>query len=362
MRVALVTPEWPGCGSSHGVGAYVAVLARALRGAGCTVLTLVVDDSGRWLIDEAGVRRAGAQGGPAALRPLLAHGWLRSELASFAPEVVECSNWGGLGGGLAGPWRRAVRLSTPVSAIAPPDLWRRLARGLHRHAEQATVGQAHLVIADSAAMAALCHTAYGRGADAVIPHAWDGPQQEPDPGARDVLFVGRLEPRKGIATLLQAWARIRQAHPQRVLHLVGADQHGHGAACLAEHGGGGVVVHGPVAENALAGIRRLCLVQAVPSRFESFGMVVLEAWAAGLAVVATAGGALAEVVGTGGTVVPVGDAPALAAALHANLSDAGLRADAVAQGRKLLAGRFSPRQLAAQTLAAYGRPTATGGP
>ncbi len=355
MRIALVTPEWPGCGSSYGVGTYVAVLARSLRSQGCQVRILVVNGAGRWRIDDGQPCRLGAQAGPAVLRPRLARAWIRRELQAFAPEVVEYPNWGGLGGGLSGIWRRAIRLSTPVSSIASPDLWRRIARSLHHQAELASVRQADVVIADSVAMAGLSRQCYGRDAHAVIPHAWDGPRSRPADDARDVLFVGRLEPRKGVDVLLQAWQQVHPRHPASTLHLVGADRHGFGAACLGRFGSGGVVAHGRIDDAALAALRQRCAIQAVPSRFESFGMVVLEAWASGLAVVAASGGALTEVVGDAGSLVAVDDAPAFANALLAMLGDAGLRARTVALGTGRLDGLFSPVALARASLAAYAR-------
>lgn len=356
MRIALVTPEWPGCSPAYGVGAYIAVLARALRGAGHEVLGLVVNGSGRWLVDADGPRRIASQCGPAVLRPRLARAWLRSELGRFSPQVVECSNWGGLGGGLAGSWRRAVRLSTPVSAIPAPDPARWLIRCLHHRAELATVREADVVIADSAAMAELGRVSYGRSADAIVPHAWDGACSQPDAEAGDVLFVGRLEPRKGIDSLLAAWASVHRRHPRCILHVVGAERHGHGAACLARHGAAGVVLHGRLDDAALAALRHRCVIQAVPSRFESFGMVVLEAWAAGLAVVATAGGALPEVVGDAGLVVPVGDAAALAEAIMALIGDPGRRMGLASLGRLRLQTRFVTSELVTGSLTAYAGP------
>jgi len=50
MRIALVTPEYPGCGPAFGVGRYVADLAGGLRRAGAVVSVLVSNQAGRWIL------------------------------------------------------------------------------------------------------------------------------------------------------------------------------------------------------------------------------------------------------------------------------------------------------------------------
>jgi alpha-1,3-rhamnosyl/mannosyltransferase len=72
---------------------------------------------------------------------------------------------------------------------------------------------------------------------------------------------------------------------------------------------------------------------AYPSVYEGFGLPPLEAMAAGVPVVATAAGALPEVLGDAADLVPVGDADALAAALARVLDDGAHRAELVDRGR-----------------------------
>jgi glycosyltransferase involved in cell wall biosynthesis len=88
---------------------------------------------------------------------------------------------------------------------------------------------------------------------------------------------------------------------------------------------------------------------AVPSRFEGLPLALLEAMLAGRAVVATGVGSMPDAVldGTTGLVVPVNDAPALAAALRRLLADAGLRARLGTAARDLVCRRFTSAAMAA---------------
>ncbi len=356
LRIALVTPEHPECGPSFGVGAYVSALAGVLADAGHEVLLPVAGAGGWWTVAPGQAPRRWHDPGPAALRPALAAPWLRARLAAFVPDLVEYANWGGLGACDHGPWRRVVRLSTPVLEIPPADVLRAALRPLHHLWELRTVRRAHLLIANSAAMAATSVECYGREPHAVIPHAWCGAVLPPVMDGDEVLFVGRLEARKGVDVLLAAWQRIAAARPDRTglrLHLVGPDAAGFGARALARWPTATVTVHGRLIGAELALLRRRCRIQVVPSLFESFGLVALEAWAGGQAVVASAAGGLAEVVGDAGLQVPPGDADALADALGTLLDHPARGAVLLARGQRLLRARYTPTAWRDATLAAY---------
>ncbi len=97
-------------------------------------------------------------------------------------------------------------------------------------------------------------------------------------------------------------------------------------------------------------------VAVVPSLYEGFSLPAIEAMACGVALVATTGGALPEVVGTDGEtglLVPPDDPGALAAAIGRLLDDEALRRRLGAAGRERVLGRFTWEVTAAGTADQY---------
>ena len=143
-----------------------------------------------------------------------------------------------------------------------------------------------------------------------------------------VLAVSTIEPRKDYPTLVRAFAEMAGSHPGLRLVLAGAEGRGSpalDAAIARSRLGGRVVRLGYVDDSVRASLLARASALAYPSLYEGFGFPPLEAMAAGVPVVACAGGAVPEIVGDGALVVPVGDVAALAGALEAVLSDEGLR-------------------------------------
>lgn len=147
------------------------------------------------------------------------------------------------------------------------------------------------------------------------------------------LYVGRIAPIKGLDTLLDAVARLR-ALGLRLLVVGGeADEplDGHEAEIRrrAEALGLGAAVSfvGAQPQDRLRDYYVAADVTVLPSYYESFGMVALEAMACGSPVLATRVGGLATTVldGVTGVLVPDGDAAALAGSLERLLGDAALR-------------------------------------
>lgn len=170
-----------------------------------------------------------------------------------------------------------------------------------------------------------------------------------------LLFVGSLEPRKGVDVLLDAWASL-PAELQQAFPLVLAGAPGWNnqplLAQMAKLAGRGLRHLHFVPGEDLPALYAAAKVFVYPSYYEGFGLPVLEAMQCGTAVICTAQTAMAEFAGDGAQLFPAGDARQLAAELekllvdnsrHAALASAGL---AQAQG-------FSWRRCAEQTQAVY---------
>jgi glycosyltransferase involved in cell wall biosynthesis len=128
----------------------------------------------------------------------------------------------------------------------------------------------------------------------------------PPEGSHVALAWGRDSPEKGFDRLPAAWRLVREALPDAELRIAGADPTEAGAGITASPAVGGDEIRA-----LLAGAR----VVVVPSRFEAFGLVALEALAAGRTVVYSTDTGMAETIGDHGIAADAGDPRALAAAI-----------------------------------------------
>ncbi|CAM9674018.1 unnamed protein product, partial [Phaeothamnion confervicola] len=160
-------------------------------------------------------------------------------------------------------------------------------------------------------------------------------------GERRVLFVGRLEVRKGIDTLLDAAASVCASRPDVRFLIAGSDpgvsspKHDWLDAHPNAHWIDQVEFLGPVDDAELQQLYSTSHIVAVPSRYESFGLVMSEALMHGAALVSCDVGGIREFVrdGVDGLLVAPGDVPALAGALERLLDDDGELARFRAQAR-----------------------------
>jgi glycosyltransferase involved in cell wall biosynthesis len=134
-----------------------------------------------------------------------------------------------------------------------------------------------------------------------------------------IAFTGTIEPRKGLPTLVEAFARI--AVDNRPLRLVLAGGDGWGSdrvrdAVAASGVPTRILRPGYLPDSAVAPLFRRAEVVAYPSLAEGFGLNALEALACGAPLVTTTGSALDEVVGEAALTVMPGDVDGLADALR----------------------------------------------
>jgi glycosyltransferase involved in cell wall biosynthesis len=178
------------------------------------------------------------------------------------------------------------------------------------------------------------------------------------PDERLLLYVGRLDPEKGVQTLLDAFGRLAAARRELRLVVVGEGKLRPGLQQEAAGLGLGerVTFLGYVAPPALAAVYRMAEVVVVPSLYEPFGLVALEAMASGTPVVASSAGGLAEIITEEvGLLVPPGNAEALAQAIACVLDDASCSNRLAAAGRARVAAHYGWGGIATKTAEVYAR-------
>ncbi|HEY9089934.1 MAG TPA: glycosyltransferase [Anaerolineaceae bacterium] len=186
-----------------------------------------------------------------------------------------------------------------------------------------------------------------------------------------ILFVGRIEPLKGVDTLIRAVAHMHetgvlQRYPH-YLSIIGGDPEATPEKmnqemvrlqrmCRELGIGDMVVFHGKRGQDALPYYYSAASMLVVPSHYESFGMVALEAMACGTPVVASQVGGLAFLVqdGVTGFVVPDGEPDILGDRLTRLISDPVLRDRMGADAARYAQG-YAWKNIAAQVTQVYNK-------
>ncbi|MGH2956601.1 MAG: glycosyltransferase family 4 protein [Solirubrobacterales bacterium] len=258
-----------------------------------------------------------------------------------------------------------------LTQLSLPECHTRLRRSwAFRRAIHASVRRADLIVVPSAQVGSDVQGAFGVPAERVctIP---EGVSSEFSPAAATgsgpgipslgidgpyALFVGSLEPRKGLETLLEAYlSLIASGDTEEQLVIAGKRGWGYrGLLARARRPDlrGRVRFAGYVDQAILPALYANARAFVYPSRAEGFGLPPLEAMASGVPTVATRTSALAENLDGAAELVPVGDAAHLAGALRRVLRDEALRARLRERGL-VRAARFRWETTARTTLDRY---------
>ncbi|MFN2471265.1 MAG: glycosyltransferase [Gaiellaceae bacterium] len=340
MRVVLISQEYPPPDNAGGIGTNTAITARALARRGHAVCVVTggegqpVDDAGvrvvhvrhRWLPRQGAERLLSARRKAAAAR-------------HFRPEIVQAAEWEAEAWWLARFGRIPIvtRLATPTYLVEelngrPPDPATALLRRLER--DQASHSAA--VFAPTRAIAERVGGDWDLRGVEIIPNPLDLDEvrefAEHPPGrelpARTLVFFGRMERRKGVETLAAALPAVLEAHENLHALFIGRDAGDEGGELMrrfwsaVERVRDRVHVLGALPRPETMAIVARAELVVVPSLWESFGYVCVEAMALGRPVVASRAGGLAEIVrdGESGWLVPPGDSQALAEKLRVVLA------------------------------------------
>ncbi|MDQ2869794.1 MAG: glycosyltransferase family 4 protein [Acidobacteriota bacterium] len=338
-RLLFVTGTSPNVRGGSGTFVGITVLAEALRHAGHEV-TILAPEPG---------------GGPVSLARRLAFN-VRARRASRAATGVDAVVGFDMDGVFLeqGSARRVVAVKGGLAEEA------RFERGAARvrltieaRLEGRNVRRADRVLATSVYSRQRILEDYGAAGDRVVvvpepidlsrwQRALDDAAAAPEEGA--ILCVAHLYPRKDVATLLDAVSRLP---PPARLIVVGTGPERRRLERRARELGLGerAVFLGHLPFERLASEYRRASVFCLPSRQEGFGIVFLEAMAAGLPIVAARAAAVPELVldGESGILVPPGDSEALSAALGRLLGSPGERARFAECGRLRVRSYDAPR-------------------
>lgn len=383
-RIGLYTPGWPGQNTPNGIATAVYYLARGLQQTQMQPVILARNIDGEVPDDipvvtlpdlpwrkfdrlraklgdvEAGHRQMARNIAAAVEQAADAHGLdavLMEETNGWARLVAEQTRIP-VFLTLHGPW---VLLRTHDSRGSPQADAQREARELKGYlAAPGILAPSRNVLAVVEDAADLRNTP-----TAVLPNSYAAPRPEVLAAAlpeRHILFIGRFDYLKGGDTVLQAFAQLAKTHKDVRLSFAGPDKglrdpDGTSTdidtmlARLPDDVAARVRYLGAIDRDEVARLRGTHAICLIASRYENLNYSLLEAMAAGQAIVCTKVGGPAEVLEDGRTalLVPPGDPEAMAAALARVLEDADLAQALGTAARAKLEADFDPRMVAQQT-------------
>lgn len=168
-----------------------------------------------------------------------------------------------------------------------------------------------------------------------------------------VLYVGAIEPRKNLDTLLDAWRQLRP-ELRREFDLIVAGSRGWGTEKTLARIRAEATYLGYVPEAELPGLVAGATLFVYPSLYEGFGFPVAQAMAAGVAVLTSNNSCLPEIAGPGALLVDPQSASEIARGIERLLESESQRAELAARGRQH-AEQFRWESCAAQSLEFFRR-------
>lgn len=372
MRVAVISPVFPHPrgGVYLGIERHALELTRLLRRRGCDVTVFTTFWNGGNPVDrfeDVTIRRttdlSHEVGRLGSLFDLHYFTWgkrlLRDEkhlrecdaLHALAP--LSCTEaLVSMGHAVVTHFHHYEDISRPVELLYKP-FHHRIERAAYRHSTLMAVPSKH--------SARWLHYAFGVPEERirVVPHGVDliqfSPRSRKTSGIHTLLCVGAHEPRKGYSHLWHALNILKKDGYDFQLISVGTASETSRLKALAVELGIESRIHflGYVPYEALPALYQQADLFVHPSLEEGFGMVLVEAMASGVPIVASNAGAIPEVVGDAGILVPPRDPAALADAMQRVLSDTALSEFLARKGRARAEALFSWESVGRRTMEVY---------
>ena len=346
LNICLVSREYPPDSLVGGIGTYTHHIARALANRGHETHVVAETDKEPSVRLENGVivhRLARPKGALKEIRLLRRARAVEAEVRSIGRlDVVQaceyCAEGYYLARGRIAPL--VTRLATPLFLVNEIE-GRHSLRGmlLAYRLERLQTVRSDLVIASTRALAERVCRAWRLPPShvSIVPNGLDlahvrtvadgRRETPPPPGSRYLIYFGRLEERKGVHLLANALSWVMRDHPDLWAVFAGANRPFRGGSMRdfietqLKDVRDRVVIRDLLPPARLLPLLAGASVAVLPSLWEAFGFVCLEAMALGVPVVATAGSGFAEIIedGISGILVSPGDATLLGGRLDSLL-------------------------------------------